>query len=233
VRALADSPHLGTLEHLDLQTNPIGRYEPWTTEELAEGHFVQQLLDLRLTDCNLNDVAVASLLRGDFPALTELYLGMNTPGEAAFRALAGTTRFGQLRTLDLGRCGLTGEVARLLGQVDTLPVLRHLNLAHNPLGEEGARYLLAGPLVQTVTHLDLEDAQLTDDGAEALAASPAVANLLALDLAKNRISARGANALAASPHLARLKQLNLSGNRITKKGKDALIGRFDAEVCQF
>jgi uncharacterized protein (TIGR02996 family) len=224
--ALADAAHLRGVERLSLQLNPLGQRG---AVHLAGAYFAGRLRELWLTNCRLDDEAVALVFAAALPALTDLYIGWNTFGERSAQALSGNGSLARLETLAVGHCGIDATVAGLLGRV-SLPALRYLDVGRNPLGPDGVRALLAGPLVGPVRHLELTAAELGDAGAEAVAASPAVANVRWLELPDNRIGDRGAVALAESPFLAEAQSLDLSRNSIRRKGKAALTRRFGKGV---
>lgn len=218
--------HFAGLEFLSVMQNPIGCAG---AANLAAGPFAAGLRELRASNCEMDDLALAVLLAAAWPKLTKLSLWMNQFGVRAAAALHLNRSLAGLEELSVARSDIGPAAARALGRV-SLPALRKLNLDYNPLGPKGLRALLAGPLVRPVRDLSIASTDLGDDGAAALAKSPAAANVRTLWLQKNRLTNRGALALAESPHLAEVQSLYMPDNKVGKKGRAALTRRFGARV---
>jgi len=226
VALLAGATHLAGVEHLSLHGNPIGYLG---VTHLAEALFVGRLRTLRVSDCGLDDRALAALLGVDFPSVTELSLARNSFGEQAAGTLAGSRLLRRVHTLSVASCGIGRSVTGELGRL-SLPELGTLHIGMNPLGSGGVQVLFDGPLTSTVRHLDLGATELGDTGAEVVAGSPVMVNVRWLELGENHITDGGAIALAESPFLAGVQSLDLSRNEIGPKGKEALTQRFGGRV---
>ena len=116
VRALAASPHLAQLQHLDLSSNYIGDQG---VEALAASAHLTRLQYLDLAD--------------------------NHIGSGGARALAASPNLASLRHLDLYGNRIGDEGARALASSPHLASLQHLNLHSNGIEDEGAAALAASP----------------------------------------------------------------------------------------
>jgi uncharacterized protein (TIGR02996 family) len=248
VVALAEAPHLGRLEVLDLGQNLI---DAPTLERLAQSPVLARLRHLGLAYNDLNAAGAEAIATSPFwSGLVHLELSGNYAlGDGGVRILAGSANLANLQYLGLTYCGLAGSVVDLarspyltnlrrltltqnrIGDASacalaTMPCLatgRELRLHGNRIGDRGATALAASPHLPDLALLDLANNRLGPEGAAALARCPRLANLKALHLEDNAIEDAGVQALAASPHLAQLRTLNLRRNRIGDAGAAALL----------
>jgi uncharacterized protein (TIGR02996 family) len=126
-------------------------------QEVAECRHLRRLRALHLTDNNLGNRGLSTLLASPY--------------------------LGGLTTLRLGNNGLTDTGAVLLANAPNLTGLAALNLSRNAIGDAGAEALAASPNLAGLTSLHLGSNLLRDAGAHALAAAPGLRRLKALDLA--------------------------------------------------
>ena len=158
VRAVADSPHLTSLERLDLSggrshriTRPI---EPADMLALRASAASSSLRELSLAGHKLTDESVAALVDGDeLRHLTRLDLRFNAIGDRGANAIANAF-LPNLRRLDLGYNRLSSQGARALAHADHLGSLEHLDLfANHNLSDTDADLLRSAPnlpAIQTV-----------------------------------------------------------------------------------
>jgi hypothetical protein len=181
LRALASSPALAGLEHLDVTWNrsPAAGVEALVTspfltnlktlilrhgsvgnkgaKALATSASLKRLVCLDLSGTDLLDEAVRSLARSaNLANLTVLDLGGNRHlGDAGVSALAGSAHLTGLRALSLSYVPLTVEGTRALAQSSTLANLDTLDLSNTRLGGPAARELVASPHLNNLAVLDL------------------------------------------------------------------------------
>ena len=124
---LAESPHFGNVEELDLAVNPIGDRG---VVALLRGEAFGSLTRLDVSNCGITDVGVAGLCAsGTLGGLRELSLAWNPVGDAAVRALVACPDLAGLRSLDLTGTRIT--FAGAIALADSL----HFNLRTLTLGE--------------------------------------------------------------------------------------------------
>lgn len=153
----------------------------------------------------------------------------------------------QIKSLDLGCCGLRGaeldglwraswtsQLGELRLQINHLedqgignlvkaswPKLRRLFLGNNKIGPSGVETLTRWEMVANLETLGLSLNAVQDIGAQRLAQSPLLAQLKELDLSSCGIGQVGVQALARSTQLLRLERLVLRGNPLTSAGWQA------------
>jgi uncharacterized protein (TIGR02996 family) len=126
-------------------------------QEVAECRHLRRLRALHLTDNNLGNRGLSTLLASPY--------------------------LGGLTTLRLGNNGLTDTGAVLLANAANLAGLAALNLSRNAIGDAGAEALAASPNLAGLTSLHLGSNLIRDAGAHALARGPGLRRLTNLDLA--------------------------------------------------
>jgi uncharacterized protein (TIGR02996 family) len=126
-QALAESPHLGRLTALDLDSQGIG-------------HPGAEIL------------AAASR----FPGLRELNLSRNPIGPNGARALASSPHLAGLKRLVLAGCGIGDEGARALAPSLHLGGLTSLNVRDNGITNAGIQALLDSPHLSALRRLDAD-----------------------------------------------------------------------------
>jgi uncharacterized protein (TIGR02996 family) len=178
--ALAASPYLEGLVHLDLHRNSIG--DDGMTA-LAQAPWLTGLEVLDLVDNGLSTRGVAALASSpSLQRLGKLRLGNNLLQEFGAAILADAPFLGRLHTLSMPRCSLGDAGVEALVQFSDLAGLHTLGLENN---------------------------NITDRGAFALARCEDFVELRTLLLQENPISYLGENALRQSPHLPHLTNLQI------------------------
>jgi hypothetical protein len=160
VRALVDSPRLGSLREL-----------LWSFRASAG------------TGAALAGCAGLSRLR-------ELTLRALTLDDADCAALAASPHVGALTRLSLRENGLTDARLTVLLRAAWLPAVRELRLAWNQITDRGVVALAACPALSRLRVLDLHRNPITGVGGDALAASPYLGRLTRLALPYGTINAK-------------------------------------------
>src|SRR5262249_27058628 len=133
--------------------------------------------------------------------------------DAVARALAGSTNWRGLRTLDLESDSLSAGAAEELFEAAHLRGLTRLRLSGGRWPARTLRPLADGEFA-ALRELVIFQCGLGDEAAEALAASPGLRHLRTLELKTSRITGAGASALLSSRHLRQLAVLDLSYNPV-------------------
>jgi uncharacterized protein (TIGR02996 family) len=181
--ALARSPSLTALEHLDVFNHAIF------------------------------DSGAAALLEADaLASLRSLRLGNNGLSDQTAFALARASRLDRLVSLDLDRNHLTARGVEAICQANHLAGLEYLDLGDNPIGG-AVRGLLGSVFAGRLRTLRLWRCRLDDDALAALFASDRLVGLTNLDATSNALGLgqRSALALAGSGALPRLQTLSVCG----------------------
>jgi uncharacterized protein (TIGR02996 family) len=151
--ALAGSPHLGNLRHLDLGHGFIR--DAGLDALLASPHLTR-LTHLILSMCNLNDAAIVGLASSRLAEqLATLDLNNNSIGERGVRAIASSPRFANLLHLELGGMHIGDRGAKSLAESAALAGLIVLRLGGNDIGHEGGMALAQSPHLAGLAELDL------------------------------------------------------------------------------
>lgn len=173
---LASSPAAGRLTRMDFSYHPLGE---GGVRALARGRHFTSLVELRLTNCNLDSEAM--------------------------QVLAGAPFYSQLREVSIRSNDLRGHAIAPLVATEDL-ALERLELGGNPLGVEGAA-VLADARPASLLELELSDCSLGVEGASALsrhARSP----LDKLDVSSSGLGDDGLAALASGSLRARALTLS-------------------------
>jgi uncharacterized protein (TIGR02996 family) len=189
--ALADSPYLGDLRHLEIPFTDtrIGPRGAWA---LAHAKTLTELEHLDLGNHAIYDEGAAALLRsGRFTTLRDLELGNNGLTDEAAADLADAVHLTQVRRLDLMSNYLSVRGVERLARAPHLAALEHLSLTGNPLADRAARLIAEG--FPRLRSLHLGDCSLGNAGCAAVLAMP---GLKRLTLADNRPGTRAFAALA-------------------------------------
>lgn len=181
-RALAQSPFLGGLEHLDLRSNYIGALG---VRALTDSETLTQLRHLNL-DWNIIE---------DSGALH----------------LAQARHWNDLEHLSLGWNRLTDRGLIALADSPLLRHVSCLYLSGNAISDVGVSALAQSKHLRNLASLYLDMNQIGDAGLQALAESSCLPSLRRLYLNNNRFTAIGVEALIESPNLAALSELALGG----------------------
>jgi uncharacterized protein (TIGR02996 family) len=201
--ALADSPSLTALEHLDLFNHAIF------------------------------DEGAAALLRAKaLVPLRELRLGNNGLTDATAFALARASRLDRLASLDLDRNHLTARGVEALCRADHLSGLERLALANNPIGGAGVGALLGADFAGQLRILRLWDCGLDDTDLAALFRSDRLLRLTELNASRNAFGNRSADALGSSGAFRELKTLSLSACGLTPSVAGNLGRAFLPSLCR-
>lgn len=175
VRPLAESPHLGRLEELELSGHDVGNEE---AELVAGSRTLTRLASYTSRGVGMSAAAVvnpsgvAAFADAPVVRLRTLRLPSHSCESEATAALARGPATAGLEALDLSDNGGVGDAgAAALLRSSRLTGLRELNLRSTCLKDRGVRALADSPLVRGVRHLDVTDNLFTDEGATALALS--------------------------------------------------------------
>ncbi len=175
IRALASSPHLGNLTHLNLLASPIGDAG---LVALCRSPLADTLRSVEFPNTGITDVGVAALVRS--PLFGHMHgprlnLMMNKIGDDGLKALAACEHLLRFREL----------------------VFRSGDEPHqqNQIGDAGVEALAASPFAANLQFLDFWRNRITDLGALALARSPHLNKVMDLSVKENAVTAKGAAAL--------------------------------------
>jgi uncharacterized protein (TIGR02996 family) len=196
--ALARSPRLTRLTHLDLSDN--GSLTADGVKALVESSTLSALRELHVSGGRSGHEGAGII--GELPGAARLrVLGLTQGklGRSGVSALARSPYLKGLRRLHLDGCGLDFHGVSSLLKAAWLPSLRELDLRSNHLG---------------------------DAGVAAVASCASLARLRVLSLGANGFGDAGAIALADSPHLNRLLRLEVSKRRLGRAVRDRLRERF-------
>jgi hypothetical protein len=233
-KAIAESPHLRRLRHLDLSGARVGdegvealASSPAlaTVEELELGpltpgrgrrHYGFRSLGALVTN-ELGDSAFAALARSPYvAALARLDLSASAASDAGVAALAASPHAKRLRSLSLyWTRGATPALAERIGGARFAEQLIDLDLGFCALGDEGARALARHAELRALEKLALEGNAIGEAGASALASSQVLRSLEALDLRRNALGEAGVRRFAGRTGLPKLARLGLDDNGIT------------------
>jgi hypothetical protein len=115
------------------------------------------------------------------PTIRSLDMSGDAPKEAGLEAFIASPLVGTLRRLDLSRCSLNRDRARLLASA-SFSDLRVLRLNGNAVGNDGAAALALAPPLAGLRVLELSYSQVGDEGVVAILESPLADGLVLLDL---------------------------------------------------
>lgn len=191
---------LSTLRSLRLSQNPLGAQGALT---LAHSLPTQlELLDLH--QCALGAEGMSALLvrlPERLSALKILDLSRNSLDDEHVGILS--RGFTSLERLELGACGIGGQVAQWLARSEVFNGVRSVGLSHNALGLEGA---------------------------QALAVEGAFEGVEALTLGYNELDARALEVMLAAGCFDQLKELHLNDNPLGLSGIKALCERWPKQL---
>lgn len=168
IRAIAVSPDLGNLTHLNLLASPIGDRG---MVALCRSRLADSLRSVEFPNTGISDVGVMALAKS--PLFGHMHgprlnLMMNRIGDDGLKALVSS---------------------------ENLLRFRELVLRENVVGDEGVEALAASPFAANLAFLDFWRNRITDRGAFALAKSPHLNKVVDLSVKENAVSAAGAAAL--------------------------------------
>jgi uncharacterized protein (TIGR02996 family) len=213
MEALAESPYLGNLRHLEMPYTDT-QIGPRGARALARAETLTSLEHLDLGNQAIYDEGATALFRAKrFANLRYLALDNNGVSDEVATLLADADHLTRLTHLDLGNNHLTA-IGTSLADSAISPGLEMLDLSNNPLENIGALLLAMSVFAfRSLTTLKLHTCRLEDDGCAALLGSPAFVGLNSLSLGGNRPGQRAFEALAAEGHPA-LEELELSGSNL-------------------
>jgi Leucine-rich repeat (LRR) protein len=239
--ALAESPYLRRLAHLDLSLWGGEHLTAAGLGRLAGSPNFESLETLSLNSQSLiRSDGVRALCASPRPSrLTALSLRYCGVGDEGLVALANCPGLGHLRSLNLATNAFRLGGIEALASSRCLGALRTLDLSSNRFGDVGAVALASSAGLTRLHHLTLTGCNIGAAGTAALAAAPHLPELRSLDLWLNPIGDIGAAALAKSSHLGSLRNLCVSFSGLShlgfpsQQGIDALVARFGADVVRF
>jgi uncharacterized protein (TIGR02996 family) len=189
------------------------------------------LSELQLFGCRVTAPALAALLDSPAArALNALGVGgdrIGAPGK--LHALARATRLPLLRALDVGDDAANESGLETFLSSPFVPVLERLNLSRCNLNTERARLLASGRFT-ALRVLGLQGNAVGNAGATALARSPHFAGLLVLNLGYCMVGDDGLRAILDSPLVDDLVLLDLTGSPASAEMKSALQARMGDRV---
>ena len=184
LRALIDSPHLTSLEHLCLANCSI---DSAGIALLADSALLGQLRSLDVSGTDVWSDGIRAIAESTQPThLRSLAFRMDVHGDPALESIAASASLTQLDALIMNNCGLTDGGLEALANAPKVAHLRSLDL-----GDNGG---------------------VTDDGIRALCASPHGLHLRSLQLCNTSVTVAGITALLRSPAMAQLERLHVGND---------------------
>ncbi|MCU0704825.1 MAG: TIGR02996 domain-containing protein [Fimbriiglobus sp.] len=175
IRALAASPHLGNLTHLNLVGSPIGDAG---MAALCRSRLGETLRRVEFPNTQITDAGVKAMVNSPLFAImhgSRLNLNMNRIGDEGLKALTESEYLLRFR-----------EIAFRSGEE------QH---QQNHISDDGIEALAASPYAANLQFLDFWRNRITDRGALALARSPYLNKVLDLSVKENAVTTAGAAAL--------------------------------------
>jgi uncharacterized protein (TIGR02996 family) len=196
--------------------------------KLVQSPFLELVRELDLSGEELGNRGPSLLAKSrHLLRLDALDLGFTALGDKGLQVIAGSSVFGQLRSLLInhnGRLGVPG--LRAVADSPFLTQLTDLDVSGNELSDVSLRTLLDGPPATRLERLALQENRLGDAGTATLVNSPVFARMAkrdgVIDLRRVLMGPVGARALAESPMLASVESLDLEGNVLGDAGLEAL-----------
>jgi hypothetical protein len=180
IRALAASPHLGNLTHLNLLTSTIG---DGGMVALCRSPLAHSLRRVEFPNTGISDVGVTALANS--PLFAQL-LGPRVDVVENRIHDDGLKRL----NLQMNRIGDNG--LKTLAASEHLLRFRELVLRENVVGDDGVEALAESPYAANLQFLDFWRNKISDRGAKALARSPHLNKVLDLSVKENAVTATGA-----------------------------------------
>jgi hypothetical protein len=170
------SPHLGSLEELNLARSNVG------TANVAALAACPRLTGLRALDlegCDVRDEGVEALVSSGIHGLEHLRLNANQISERGAALLAGWAGLASVRTLSLGANYIRNEGLEALAGSPHIGNLVSLDLSSTGLNAAGARLVerLASKAT-SLAHINLLSGGLRQTGMTALKKSPHMAGVI-------------------------------------------------------
>jgi hypothetical protein len=137
--------------------------------------------------------------------------------------LAGLPRAANIRELEFGGRGLTGDDFRSLAETLALPGLRRLKIDAAGYHSSWIESLATAPCLTGLRELDLSNNELSDQDVRTLLATPQLKRLRRLNLGLNSPGDNSLVALAEWQYLNRLRQLTVSSGQFKRQALDVLL----------
>jgi uncharacterized protein (TIGR02996 family) len=203
-KALADSPHLARLTHLELHGGGIGDAG---ARALARSRHLTRLAQLVVTESAIGPAGARALAGSAiFAKLEVLSLNGNKIGDAGLTALVGSPHLKRLRRLCVAHAGITAAVFSELAEWRGSAKLQELALSGNRIGDRGAVVLAGSRWVRTLKRLSLAERGITSVGVKALKASPYLAQLDELWMDGRLVGGRAATPAAKQSKRTALRE---------------------------
>lgn len=183
LRALAASPHLGNLTHLNLVASPIG---DGGMVALCRSGLAHTLRRVEFPNTGISDVGVAALAKSP---LFDHMLGPRVD------LMTNRIRDDGRKRLNLMMNRIGDDGLKAIAESEHLLRFRELVLRENVVGDAGIEALAASPFAANLQFLDFWRNRITDRGAMALAKSPHLNKVVDLSVKENAVTAAGAAAL--------------------------------------
>jgi uncharacterized protein (TIGR02996 family) len=230
-QALAASPHLANLRHLELGSARIGDEG---LAALASSRAFAHLESLGLENNQIGPAGLAALVESPHLAgLWGLWLHNNPLDDKAVAALVSSPKLTRLRELGLAATQIGDEAVLALAASPHLTALEILNLQGKPsplsrlkgnwVTGAGLAALANATALSALRILHLRENQITGDGLAGPLRSARLPGLRDLNLMRNPLGDEGALALADAPFLPQLTKLDLFDTRLTDVGAGALV----------
>jgi uncharacterized protein (TIGR02996 family) len=192
--ALAPSPHLGSLQYLDLSSNQIGIRG---ATDLSSAK-LPALRHLRLSDNPLKDRGLLALTLADWPALEHLDVTRCELKRAGVLGLAESALARRLTALQLSCNYLVPPDAWAALARAPMERLERLDLSNPAVTDETVEALAANPALRNLRVLHLGAANISASGARAILNSPHLRGLTRLRLPETALDAELCERLRAT-----------------------------------
>jgi uncharacterized protein (TIGR02996 family) len=193
LQKLAGSPVFGGLRSLHINGNENGRIGVPGMRALAESPHLTELAHLDLSGNELSDAALRPLFEGPLARrLTRVVVHANRLGDAGTASLVASPVFARMaerdRAIDLRHVQMGPAGARALADSPALEAVETIDLEGNVVGDAGLAALAGSPHLTRLRVLSLQENRISDDGVRALLRSPLLATLRDLDLRGNIVT---------------------------------------------
>jgi Ran GTPase-activating protein (RanGAP) involved in mRNA processing and transport len=231
--ALARSPHLALLKHLELRRCALDeddlralapllpRLEVLALDDnrlglegvtaILAALSPERLRRLSLRGCHFNIFGLERILERPWARLEHLDVSDNRLGSPGVERVAAWPGLSGLAELDLSGCSVGSQGLRALCGSPYAQNLRALRFASNRVGRGGTRALVRGAHLQGLETLDLSHNLITQEALADLHAPGALPKLQRLKLCGASLGSQGLAHLAHEGVLPSLTDLDLSG----------------------
>jgi uncharacterized protein (TIGR02996 family) len=198
IQTLAEMPSLGRVRRLHLNdNNSLGELGMGA---LANSPYLEELRHLDISGNEINDFAIQAFLKGKFLTKLEKWIvHSNRIGDRGVAALVHSPLLSQLLTfsptLDLRKNEIGPMGAQSLAESPLMDRVEFLDLSGNGIGEVGIEALGNSPYFINLRALNVQSNRITDTGVFALGQLASMPALEQLDLTGNLVSESSVKAL--------------------------------------